>query len=80
MFKTIALIGFAAVLALPSAPAFAVSGDSSAYGTQDYGPTIPTQSLTDFDRVWNHLNESKDRARAGAEWLREHGKSPFPFF
>jgi hypothetical protein len=73
MLKTIALIGLAAVLALPSVSAFAISGDSSAYGTQDYGPTVPTQSLTPFQRAWNHANESKERARAGASWLRHHG-------
>ena len=35
MLKTIALIGLAAGLVVPSVPAFAVSGNSSAYGTQD---------------------------------------------
>jgi hypothetical protein len=73
MLKTIALIGLTAALVIPSVPAFAVSGDSSAYGTQDYGPTIPTQSLTPFQRYWNHANESKERARAGASWIRKHG-------
>ena len=67
MFKTIALIGLAAALAVPPASAFAVSGNSSSYGSDGSGPTIPTQSLTPFDRAWNHANESKDRARAGAE-------------
>ena len=79
MLKTIALIGLAAAVALPSAPAFAVSGNSSAYGTDDYGPTVPTQSLTPFQRSWNHANESKERARAGAAWVRHHwgyGHSP----
>lgn len=70
MLKTIALIGLAATLALPSASAFAVSGNSSSYGTEGYGPTVPTQSLTPFQRSWNHANESKERARAGAAWLR----------
>jgi hypothetical protein len=73
MLKTLALIGFAAALALPSAPAFAVSGDSSSYGTEGSGPTVPTQSLTPFQRSWNHANESKERARAGAAYLRLHG-------
>lgn len=73
MLKTIALMGLAAVLALPSASAFAVSGNSSAYGTEGYGPRVPTQSLTPFQRSWNHANESKMRARAGAAWLRHHG-------
>jgi hypothetical protein len=72
MLKTIALIGLAAVLALPSASAFAVRGDSSAYGSQGYGPTVPTQSLTPFQRSWNHANESKMRTRAGAAWVRHH--------
>lgn len=72
MFRTIAVIGFAAALALPSAPAFAVSGNSSSYGSGGYGPTVPTQSLTPFQRSWNHANESKMRARAGAAWLRHH--------
>jgi len=73
MLKTIALIGLAAALAVPSTAAFAVSGDSSSYGSDGSGPTIPTQSLTPFDRAWNHANESKERARAGASWIRRHG-------
>src|ERR1700730_3223854 len=73
MLKTIALIGLAAALVVPSVPAFAVSGDSSSYGTQGYGPTVPTQSLTPFQRSWNHANESKERARAGAALVRKHG-------
>ena len=79
MFKTIALIGLAAVLALPSASGFAVEGTSSSYGSVGLGPRIPTQALTRFDRYWNHANQSKYQAQAGAEWLREHGKAPFPF-
>ncbi|MGB7976407.1 MAG: hypothetical protein WCF81_19130 [Roseiarcus sp.] len=73
MLKTIAFIGLAAALAIPSVPAFAVSGDSSSYGTQGYGPRAPTQSLTPFQRSWNHANESKMQARAGAAWIRHHG-------
>jgi hypothetical protein len=73
MLKTIAFIGFAAAFALPSVPAFAVSGNSSSYGTEGSGPTVPTQSLTPFQRSWNHANESKERARAGAEYVRQRG-------
>jgi len=73
MLKTLALFGFVAALALPAAPAFAVNGDSSSYGTEGAGPTVPTQSLTPFQRSWNHANESKERARAGAAYLRHHG-------
>ncbi len=72
MRKTIAIIGVAGALALPSASAFAVSGNSSSYGTEGSGPTVPTQSLTPFQRSWNRANESKERARAGAAWLRHH--------
>jgi hypothetical protein len=72
MLKRIALVGFAGAFALSSASAFAVSGNSSSYGTEGYGPTVPTQSLTPFQRSWNHANESKERARAGAAWLRHH--------
>ena len=42
MLKTIGLIGLAAALVVPSVPAFAVNGDSSSYGTEGYGPTVPT--------------------------------------
>jgi hypothetical protein len=73
MPKTIALIGLAAALAMSSGPAYAVNGTSSSYGTEGYGPTVPTQSLTPFQRSWNHANESKERARAGAAWIRRHG-------
>ncbi|HEY5207376.1 MAG TPA: hypothetical protein VIJ63_22670 [Roseiarcus sp.] len=73
MLKTIALIGIAAALAIPSAPALAVSGNSSAFGTEGSGPTVPTRSLTPFQRSWNNANESKERARAGASWVRRHG-------
>ena len=80
MLKTVSVIGLAATLLIPSASAFAVSGNSSSYGTEGYGPHVRTQSLTPFQRSWNHSNESKERAYAGAEWLRQHGKGPFPFF
>jgi hypothetical protein len=76
MFKAISVIGLAAALFIPSAFAFAVSGNSSSYGTEGYGRT---QSLTPFQRSWNHGNESKERARAGAAWVRRHHASPFGF-
>jgi hypothetical protein len=79
MFKTLAVISLAAGLALPSASAFAVSGNSSSYGTEGYGPSVSTRSLTPFQRAWNHNNESKERARAGASWVRRHHASPFGF-
>ncbi len=80
MHRTLALMALGGALALAPAPALAEQGTSSSYGSVGAGPHIPTQSLTPFDRAWNHANESKYQAYDGAEWLREHGKSPFPFF
>lgn len=80
MRKMVALMAVGAALALAPAAALAEQGTSSSYGSVGWGPHIPTQSLTPFDRAWNHANQSKYQAQAGAEWLREHGKSPFPFF
>jgi len=79
MIKPISVIGLAASLLIPSASAFAVSGNSSSYGTEGYRPHVRTQSLTPFQRSWNHNNESKERARAGAAWVRRHHASPFGF-
>ena len=73
MLKTIALIGLAAALALPPAAAVAATGTSSSYGSYGSVQRIPTQSLSHFYRQWNHFNESKERARASAEWMRRHG-------
>jgi len=80
MFKTIALIGLVAALADLPAAALAQQGTSSSYGSVGWGPHIPTQSLTPFDRQWNHDNQAKYQAEEGAEWLREHHKGIFPFF
>ncbi len=80
MFKTLSAIGVAAGLALSSSAALAQQGTSSSYGSVGAGPHIPTRELTPFDRAWNHANQSKYQAYDSAEWLRQHGKSPFPFF
>jgi hypothetical protein len=77
MLKTIAIIGLGAVLALPPAAALAQSGTSQSWGTEGYGPRVPTQSLTPFDRSWNHANESKMRARAGAAYVRRHSRGSY---
>jgi hypothetical protein len=54
-------IGFAAaVAAFPSAA-------QTGYGVKKNAPSTST-----FDRGWNHANESKDRARAGAAYVRHH--------
>ena len=48
MFKTIALIGLAAVLAVPPKAAFAVNGNSSSYGSDGPGPTNTLPVLDAF--------------------------------
>jgi hypothetical protein len=80
MSKVIAIIGFGAALAVLPAVALAQQGTSESYGSVGRGPDIPTQSLTPFDRAWNHNNQSKYEAENSAEWLRRHGKGLFPFF
>ncbi len=79
MFKTILLIGFGAAVLLPAA-AFAEQGTSSSYGSVSWGPVIPTQSLTNRDRAWNHDNAARYQSEDAAEYLRERGKGLFPFF
>ena len=78
MSKTLALASISAFFAL-TCPVLAEQGDTSSYGTVGWGPVIPTQALTPRDRSWNHQNQAKYEAEAGAEWLREHGKGFAPF-
>ncbi len=80
MFKAASFIGLAVALAISSSAALAEQGDSSAWGTIGWGPIIPTQSLTPKDRQWNNDNEPLYHAANSSEWLRQHGKGPFPFF
>jgi hypothetical protein len=80
MFKAASFVGLAAGLVLLSSAALAEQGNSSAWGTVGWGPVIPTQSLTPKERQWNFDNQAKNEAENGAEWLRQHGKGPFPFF
>jgi hypothetical protein len=67
MFKAIALMTLGTVLALPPAGAAAQTG---------YGTRPNSHPNSSFGRHWNRSNESKDRARQGAEWVRHH-RSPF---
>ena len=62
MLKTITWIGLAVALMLPPISAAAQTG----YGVKPGAP-----STSSFDRSWNRANESKDRARAGAEYRRQ---------
>ena len=80
MSKAIALIALGAALALPPSLALAEQGTSSSYGTVGWGPVIPTQSLTNRDREWNHDNQARYQSEDAAEYLRQHGKGLFPFF
>jgi hypothetical protein len=80
MPKILTLIALGAVLSLPPGAALAQQGTSSAYWTWGWGPHIPTQALSPFDRWWNHDHESQYEAEDGAEWLREHshaGQQPW---
>ncbi len=80
MFKVIAMIGLGAALAFLPAVALAQQGTSSSYGSVGWGPVIPTQSLTNKERAWNHDNQARYQAEDDAEYLRQHGKGLFPFF
>ena len=62
MLRTIALISLFA--AISAAPASAVA--QTGYGVKPGAPSTST-----FDRSWNRANESKDRARASANYMRE---------
>ncbi len=79
MLKIAVLAAIGAALALLAAPALAQQGTSSSYGSVGWGPVIPTQSLTNRDRAWNHDNQAKYQAEDSAEWLRQHGQGLFPF-
>jgi hypothetical protein len=59
-------LAFGAVLAVLPAAA------QTRYGVKKNAPSTST-----FDRGWNHANQSKDRARAGAAYVRHHHASPF---
>lgn len=62
MLRFIALVAVTAALSLPPVLAHAQTG----YGVKPGAP-----STSSFDRSWNRANESKDRARAGAEYRRQ---------
>jgi hypothetical protein len=70
MLKSVALIGLGAALALPPVSAVAQIG---------YGVSSSAPSTTTFDRSWNHFNESKERARAGAAYVRRHNGAWRPY-
>lgn len=80
MFKMIAMISLGSAIALAPAPALAQQGTSSSYGTVGLGPVIPTQSLTNKERAWNHDNQARYQSEDAAEYLRQHGKGLFPLF
>jgi hypothetical protein len=63
MFKTFLRIGLGTALCLLPVLAAAQTG----YGVKPGSPSTST-----FDRSWNRTNESKDRARASAEWVRHY--------
>jgi hypothetical protein len=62
MLKTIACFSLGAAFCLPPISAVEQTG---------YGVTPGAPSTSTFDRAWNRANESKERARAGAEYRRQ---------
>ncbi len=78
MIRAFAALGFIAVLA---GPYTALAGPPSGYGTEGpNGQRLDARALSTFDRRWNAAHESKNRAEASAEWLRQHGRGfPAPF-
>jgi hypothetical protein len=62
MFKA-AVVCLTAALALTAVPALSQTG---------YGVKAGSPSTSTFDRGWNHANQSKDRARASAAYVRHH--------
>jgi hypothetical protein len=69
MLKTIALVGFAASLALASVVAVAQS--ATGYGT--FGPQ---QGTSTFDRAWNANHESKYYTYRTARAAHQHFYGP----
>jgi hypothetical protein len=81
MFKAVALVGLGAVFAVTPSAAWAEQGTSSSFGTVGRGPVIPTISLTNKERFWNHDHQAQYQAEDGAEWLRLHSQAgTFPVF
>jgi hypothetical protein len=42
-----------------------------------YGTRPNSHPHSSFERSWNKGNESKDRARQSADWVRHHHRNPF---
>jgi hypothetical protein len=72
MLKAIACFGLAVAIVASPAVALAQSGTSSSWGSYGSGQTIPTQSLSPFDRAWNEDHQAQSEAAAGANWVRKH--------
>jgi uncharacterized membrane protein len=68
MFKAITFMALSVILAIPPVAAVAQTG---------YGTRPNSHPNSSFERHWNRSNESKDRARQGAEWVRHHRRTPF---
>jgi len=62
VLRSAALITLSVALCIPPV----LAGAQTGYGVKPGAPSTST-----FDRSWNRANESKDRARAGAEYMRQ---------
>jgi hypothetical protein len=65
---------FVVAISLGAALAVFPAAAQTGYGVKKNAPSTST-----FERGWNHANESKDRARAGAAYVRRHHANPFEF-
>jgi hypothetical protein len=70
VLKIIGMIGLGTALAIPPIAAVAQTG---------YGASSSAPSTSTFDRAWNHANESKERARAGAAYVRRQGQRGYHY-
>ena len=78
MLKTIAMIGLGAALVVVPAAAIAEQGTSSSYGTVGWGRVIPTKSLTNRDRAWNHDNQARYSLKRAPNIFANTGRAYFP--
>jgi hypothetical protein len=68
-----AIVPIALMMALSLSLIVAAPAAAATY-KNDY---IPKRSDSYRSRIGHMENESKQRARAGAEWVRTHNRSPF---
>ncbi len=76
MLKAITSIGLSAALAVTPLAVLVQTGRPAAASTYKFD-YIPKQSDSYRSRIGHMENESKQRSRASADWMRRHHKSLF---